>query len=198
MIDLTIPGQMTEGELRGVEHLAQKVPAKGVIVEVGSLFGLSSYTWSTSSHPSVSVYCIDPWTREPWVVDLVEKKIPDCPEFSIDAFKHFTRDAKSIIPIQGRSPDDVRDWDRPVDLFFDDAMHTNPTFRKNLKFWLPKMRPGGIMCGHDYCDEWPDVRAEVDRLAEELGVAVHTRQWLWWIVLPERLPRRTWAWLPFR
>jgi hypothetical protein len=55
-----------------------------------------------------------------------------------------------------------------------------------LRFWLTKMRPGGIMCGHDYCKQWPDVIAEVNKLASELGVFVNTRQWLWWIELPRK------------
>jgi len=184
MIDLSIPGQMTEGELRGIEGLARKVPKGGSIVEVGSLFGLSSYTWATTVDPSVTVHCIDPWVREQWIVDLVEAKIAGCPEFSIDAFKRYTRTCTNLTAHQGYSPREFGDWSGRVDLFFDDALHHNPYFRESIRFWLNKMKAGGIMCGHDYCDEWPDVKAEVNLLAGELGVLVHTRQWLWWIEIP--------------
>ena len=195
MLDLQIPGQMTEGELRGIEWLAKKVPSGGTVVEIGSLYGRSSYTWSSSTDPSVTVYCVDPWIREPWIVELVEKRIPNCPKFSFEAFQNYTRSAKNIVPVRGYSPDDLVNWTTPVDLFFDDAMHTNPVFRKNLRFWLSKMRAGGIMCGHDYCRQWPDVIHEVDQLAKELNVEVKTRQWLWWIVLPTKLPRRFSRWM---
>jgi methyltransferase family protein len=188
MIDLSIPGQMTEGELRGIEQIAKTVSPGGVVVETGSLYGLSSFTWATSVPPSVTVYCIDPWVREQWIIDLVEAKHPGCLEFSLDAFLYHTRSVKNIVSVKAYSPNGVKNWDKPVDVFFDDALHHNPYFRKNLRFWLGKMRPGGIMSGHDYCKEWPDVMSEVDRLAEELGARVQTRQWLWWFRLPNEIP----------
>ena len=187
MIDLSIPGQMTEGELRGIEALAKSAPEKACIVETGSLFGLSSFTWATSAPEGSTVYCIDPWVREPWIIELVEKAIPGCPPFGRDAFEKFTAGCKNIIPLQGYSPGDFRNWNTPVDIFFDDAIHENPYLRRNLRFWLTFMKPGGIMCGHDYSAEWPDVVTEVDKLAHELGVKVQTCERLWWIEIPREL-----------
>jgi Methyltransferase domain len=185
MIDMSIPGQMTEGELRGIEALARSAPQNACIVETGSLFGLSSFTWATSAPQDSTVYCIDPWVRERWIISLVEEKITNCPTFSRAAFEHFTARCKNIKPLQGYSPKDFADWNIPVDIFFDDAMHHNPYFRRNLRFWLSFMKPNSVMCGHDYCREWPDVISEVDQLAAELNSKVFTRQWLWWLKIPE-------------
>jgi hypothetical protein len=195
MIDMTIPGLMTEGELHGIEELARRVPSGGSIVETGPLYGLSSFTWATSVKPGVVIYCIDPWIRDPWIIEL-EKQIPNCPTFSLSAFKYYTRSCANIVPIVGYSPADVRGWGKLVDLFFDDSVHENPFFGRNLRFWVRKMRPGGIMCGHDYCLEWPDVIAEVNRLADEIEMPVHTRERLWWIELPNKLPRQVIQWTP--
>lgn len=184
MIDLKIPGQMTEIELQAVESIARRVPKGGNVVEAGSLFGLSSYTWATTVDPSVTVHCIDPWVREPWVIDLVENKIPGCPEFSYEAFQHFTRSCSNIVPRRGYSPQDFKDWSIPVDVFFDDAMHHDPFFTDSIEFWKHKVLPGGVMCGHDYCSEWPDVMRGVDKLAGELGATVNTQEWFWWIDMP--------------
>lgn len=184
MIDLSIPGQMTRGELEGLETLAKTVPADGVVVETGSLYGLSSYVWATSIPQSATLYCIDPWVREQWIIDLVETKVADCPEFCFEAFQHYTRSCNNLVPVKGYSPQDVADWHKPVDIFFDDSMHHNPYFQTNLRFWLKKMKPGGVMCGHDYSELWPDVPMEVDKLAAELGVKVETREALWWLQLP--------------
>jgi Methyltransferase domain len=188
MINLSIPGQMTEGELRGIEFLSRKVPPAGCVVETGSLYGLSSYTWATSVDPTATVYCIDPWVREPWIIDLVEKSNPNCPRFGLEAFREYTKECSNIVSIPGYSPATVRNWREPVDIFFDDSMHHNPFFRRNLRFWLRHMKPGGTMCGHDYCEQWPDVVKEVNKLACELDVKVHVRQWLWWIDLPAKMP----------
>jgi hypothetical protein len=197
LINLLIPGQMTEGELLGIESLAISVPSRGCVVEVGSLYGLSSWAWAKSVDPSVTVYCLDPWKREQWIIDLVEVKFKNCPEFSFEAFQKYTADCTNIVPMRGYSPNDFLEWSRPVDLFFDDALHHNPFIRNSLRFWLKKMRPGGIMCGHDYCEEWSDVVAEVSDLAAELGVSVGCRERLWWFEVPSNPVRRLsqlWKW----
>ena len=186
MIRMSIPGQMTQGELECLEELARSTPENAVIVETGSLYGRSSYTWATSASTGTTVYCIDPWVREQWIIDLVETQQPGCPEFSFEAFQRYTKDCENIIPIKGYSPQDVKTWDKSVDIFFDDSLHHNPYFRINLRFWLQHMKSGGIMCGHDYCSEWPDVVKEVDALAAELGVPVHTTEWIWWFKVPSR------------
>ena len=193
MIDLSIPGRMTENELRGVEAIARSAPEKAHVVEVGSLYGLSSYTWATSVSEDSTVYCIDPWVREPWIVELVETKVPGCPIFSREAFDKYTAMCKNIVPLQGYSPRDFKFWHKPIDIFFDDAVHYNPHIRQSLRFWLQFMKPQGVMSGHDYCSESPDVMAEVDKLAANLGAKVNTRESLWWIEIPKAFNRNDWA-----
>lgn len=72
-----IPGQMSDAELERLIELARSVPQNGIIVEVGSLYGLSSWHLSKYCAQGVTVFCIDPWQREKWIVDLVE--IPQNP-----------------------------------------------------------------------------------------------------------------------
>jgi hypothetical protein len=193
MIDMSIPGQMTENELRGVEAIARSAPKKACVVEVGSLFGRSSYTWATTVSEESTVFCIDPWVREPWIVELVETKIPDCPIFSREAFGKYTARCKNIVSLQGYSPRDFKFWSKPIDIFFDDALHYNPHIRQSLRFWLSFMVPLGVMCGHDYCSAFPDVVVEADKLAANLGVKVNTRESLWWIEIPKIFNRKDWT-----
>jgi predicted O-methyltransferase YrrM len=45
----------------------------------------------------------------------------------------------------------AQDWkDESVGLWFLDTTHKLKDTRRELHAWLPKMRPDGIMCGHDY------------------------------------------------
>lgn len=184
---------MTVEELHELERLAGRVQDHGIVVETGSLYGRSSFALAGSVKPGVQVYCIDPFERAEWIIDLEGKN--NWPVFGFDAFRGYVQDCDNIIPIVGHSPDVVADWWRPVDLFFDDSVHENPWFRNNLRFWLRQMRPGGVMSGHDYCDQWPHVVQEVDRLAAELGVAVEVAGWVWSLRVPPdhapSLPLRT-------
>lgn len=67
------------------------------------------------------------------------------------------------------------DWaDGSVHLWFQDTSHKLEPTRAELKAWLPKMAPEGIMCGHDYWlheqPMWKDVarvKQAVDEFATE-------------------------------
>jgi|GEM_PF-2165679 len=168
-INLEIPRTMTLAGLAYLERLAAAVPENGTIVEVGPLYGSSTWTLAKSCHPSVTVYSIDTWERAPWIVRNVEEKL-GAPPFSLEAFKGFVADCPNVVPIQGYSPDVVRDWARPIDLYFDDAAHGNPGFINNLSFFNGFVRPGGFLCGDDYALGSPDIVREIDFLGASWGV----------------------------
>jgi len=49
--------------------------------------------------------------------------------------------------------------DRSVDWVFIDADHSEPAVASDLAAWLPKIRPGGWIGGHDYCHPRANRRA---------------------------------------
>ena len=127
---------MTSDGLEYLGRIARSVPENGVIVEVGPLFGSSTWVLAKNAHPSVQVYSIDTWEPAPWI-DKVEAKYRNCKPFSKEAFLHYTKDCPNVTAIQGWSPDIVKDWDLPIDVFFDDATHGDPGFTENMNFLLP-------------------------------------------------------------
>jgi glycosyltransferase involved in cell wall biosynthesis len=58
-----------------------------------------------------------------------------------------------------------------VDAVIVDAAHSTESVRRDLEAWWPKIKPGGIMAGHDY--DWPSVRAAVDGFFDRLGLPVY-------------------------
>jgi len=51
------------------------------------------------------------------------------------------------------------------DLVFIDADHSYNGVATDIQMWLPKVRSGGIVAGHDYSTKWPSVqRAVADNL----------------------------------
>jgi len=54
--------------------------------------------------------------------------------------------------------------DSSLDGCFVDALHTDPHVTEDIDLWTPKVRPGGVICGHDYENRrFPDVKAAVDK-----------------------------------
>jgi hypothetical protein len=181
-INHSIPRTMTLEGLHYLGAMAKLVPENGIIVEVGPLYGSSTWVLAKNAHPSVKIYSIDTWKDEPWVEALRVKKYPDAPALSLNAFKKYTEDCENIYPIQGWAPDIVStSWNDKIDLFFDDASHGNPGLHNNLNFFKSHLNNKFIICGDDYSSGWRDIISEVDLLTDYLQEDAHAIGRVWGI-----------------
>lgn len=180
----SIPSTMTSDGLDFLGMMAKSVPQNGVIVEIGPLFGSSTWVLAKNAHPSVKVFSIDTWEPAQWI-DKVEAKYRNCKPFSKEAFLYYTRDCPNVTAIQGWSPEVVKDWGLPIDMFFDDATHGDPGFSENVNFFLPFVKDGSILCGDDYSSGWPDIVRVVDDLGESWGVHPEVSGRVWAMRKPD-------------
>jgi predicted O-methyltransferase YrrM len=176
MLD-NIMGWMSKSDMDALETLAKLVPDNGVIVEVGSMFGKSACAWATHGAAS-RIYCIDTFIENYNVqhnisnAQCLRSKFPlSNVQYNIlEIFTDNTEKFKNIIPIRGYSPHNIKFEETEIDLFFLDASHTNPNDWENIEYFLPKIKKGGIISGHDYDPgEFPDVVDNVKRLESILG-----------------------------
>lgn len=181
--NLNIPGQVSEDQLKAIELVASLVPANGHVVEVGSLFGRTSWAWAKSVDPSVTVHCIDPWQKNVGV-RAMETRLGIT--YGLEQFKAYLSDCPNVVPHQGYSPRDFAAWNLPVDLYYEDAVHTNPVLSQNLDFWSSRGSAQSILCGDDYRPRFPDVRAGAERLAEKLGRELITVDFFWCLLPDEK------------
>lgn len=185
VIDPEIPGQIGWEALIAMARVAKRVPAHGTVVETGSLFGRSSFVWAMNVDPTVQVFCVDPWVREQWIIDIVEKVQNPVMPFSIEAFRYYTQDCTNITTMQGYSPDVAKGWNRAIDLYFDDSDHGEPGLSRNWSFWIPWVKPGGIVCGDEYAPEYPDVLRKIGELEKAWGTTAEHVGLFWWMRKPE-------------
>lgn len=88
--------------------------------------------------------------------------------------------------IKARSTEAVMEIDdRSLDLVFIDADHSYEGCLADIRAWLPKVKPGGWIGGHDYHNPDPNFRFGVDRAVDEwsaeTGRAIETdRNFTWW------------------
>lgn len=151
-MDISVTGFMAPEELEQIARWAKEVPENGVIVEVGSYMGRSACAWAMAD-PTVKIYCIDYFEH-------------------MDEFINNTAHYTNIIPIIGNSPDIQYPGDM-IDIFFLDAAHTNPSDILNIEYFLPLIKPGGLLCGHDYGDaRYPDIMINIKMLEERLNQKV--------------------------
>lgn len=95
--------------------------------------------------------------------------------------------------IEKKSADAVKEIeDETFDLFCIDADHRYHCIKEDLELWYPKVKPGGVFCGHDYESETYDENfIEVDfvkgvhhgvtkAVNEKFGIPFHKDR-MWWI-----------------
>jgi hypothetical protein len=71
--------------------------------------------------------------------------------------------------------------DRSLDFVYIDARHDYDSVLEDLEAWFPKLRPGGLMAGHDYADgEFRQgvfgVKSAVDQFFGARGIPVHATE----------------------
>lgn len=129
-----------------------------VFVELGSWRGKSSVFMAVeiiNSKKDIKFYCVDNWsqgdTREDFLNNtmLVNDYIFLIDMLSWDASERFQ--------------------DRSVDFCFIDAAHDYKSKRKDIEAWLPKMKPGGIISGHDYTPNMDGYNRTYDAVNDVLG-----------------------------
>jgi predicted O-methyltransferase YrrM len=129
-----------------VDLIHEHCPSAGaVVVEVGA------YRGDTSAH--VHKYC--PGVDRIYAVDIRK------PEPERDRIANLER----VTFLLGDSAARAGDFaDASIDLVFVDADHAEASVRKDLEAWAPKVKPGGVISGHDYASRrHPGVKPAVDR-----------------------------------
>ncbi|MCC9655276.1 class I SAM-dependent methyltransferase [Rhodopirellula halodulae] len=158
-----IAGQTTREELIGLATLAARVPEGSRFVEVGSYAGRSALAIGLHLPKSCGLTMIDPWravkgwrTREQMlgIRKSAEGVLANLRRSSVDAEIR----VGDSLPMASSFPD------ASLGAVFIDAMHEYEHVAADISAWLPKVMPGGYICGHDYCPEWPGVIQAVEEL----------------------------------
>ncbi len=185
----------TRGEL-GILLNRRRLLGRGV--EVGVKRGEFSEILLDLWHGNELV-SVDPWSEAP-TEEYVD--VANVPQGAHDAF--YSESLARLAPFGPRSAV----WRQTghaaarrivagsLDFVYLDARHDRDSVEEDLAVWYPKVRPGGVIAGHDYLDGHVDqgafgVRSAVDAFFGSRGLKVHATfadpPWLTWFVLvPDR------------
>lgn len=165
--------QFGEDWFGGVEPLYSKfvelMSDGSVFVEVGCWKGKSiSYMGVevVNSGKNIKCYAVDTWrgsAEHQWDVLIREDKLYDLFLENIKPISHV------ITPVRKPSIEAAKDFaDGSIDIVYIDANHDYEEVKKDIEAWLPKIKKGGIISGHDY-GGWPGVTRAVNE-AFPLGI----------------------------
>ena len=155
-------------------------------VEIGSWKGMSAAYMCVeiiNSGKKIKFDCVDPWTgtseaEHGFDQDYQNKTL----------FETFNNNLKSVQAyynaVRMPSVDAAKLYeDESLDFVFIDGAHDYDNVKADILAWLPKVKSGKILCGHDWC--WGGVRPAVEEILgrENEEIQLTNGQWPSWIYI---------------
>jgi hypothetical protein len=149
-----------------IESLLPIVRPDGLGIEVGSAYGENAFHL-IHRLPLKRLFCVDPWS------------VKGNGQYRNQCFDGLLRDqilSKAVVKDRRTSPEAASRYkDGMFEFVYIDANHSYDAVSKDVRAWWPKIRVGGVLCGHDWADLWGDgvsVEKAVMDWATPLGLSV--------------------------
>ena len=162
------------------KRIIESVPQGGHIVEVGAWKGAStSYLAVEAQHEKLCIDVVDTWSGSD-----EHKDMSDIRENSL--FGTFIDNLRPVInlinPIRADSVSASKMYaEECLDAVFIDADHRYESVKADILAWMPKVKKGGILAGHDYVDGHNGVIKAVNETLSgfETIKCPRNKCWLW-------------------
>lgn len=149
-------------------------------VEVGTWKGCSAAFMAVeiiNSGKNIKFDCVDTWEgSEEHNIKTASEKEKLYEEFlsNIEPVKHI------INPVRCSSVEASKQYlDNSLDFVFIDAGHDYKSVMEDLVHWYPKVKKGGIISGHDYFHEWPEVVKAVNDFFKNKTLLANSKEVSW-------------------
>lgn len=159
----------------------QRARSGARFVEVGCYLGRSSCYMASKIRDSgkrIEFYCVDTWTGSPpdrYNGEAIRRAVEENGGSIRRLFDENVRGCgleSWITPIEMPSVQAAAMFeDESLDFVFIDADHSPQAVYDDLNAWWPKLRPGGLLAGHDYDGE--GVQGATKRFCNERSVACY-------------------------
>lgn len=178
---------MTYSEIHGYcdfhkfyEKIFDQLPDRAVVAEVGVWLGHSvafMASLSKESGKAITIYACDTFEGSLEHKKLgvgnfqktFEKNMIDCGVS--DLVKVIP--SESVVAARGLK-------DGSLDFVFLDGSHDYHNVTADIRAWRSKVKPSGILAGHDYCESWPGVIRAVNEQFK-FKKKINVERNVWWV-----------------
>ena len=155
-------------------------------VEVGTYQGQSAAYMAVeiaNSKKKIQFDCVDKWK---WCWSSIEKADEDDDSKKIKGGAIYNNFLLNTFPVRDYI-NPIKEWsadaallyeDKSVDFVFIDARHTYDMVTLDIESWLPKVKDGSVLAGHDYFDKFPEVIQAVDDYFGD-SISVRGNSWIY-------------------
>lgn len=156
--------------------LVTKVPDDGIFVECGAWLGSSSSYLCDIAQDRIKVFIVDTWKGSPDELNSTHRLAT-----TTDIFKIFIDNMgeRSFTPIRMDSCEASLQFNNEsCDVVYIDMTHTYEAVKRDIECWLPKVKIGGYIAGHDYAFYAPGVIKAVDEFFKDRITIMDDNSWV--------------------
>ncbi|MCK5260584.1 MAG: class I SAM-dependent methyltransferase [Thermoplasmatales archaeon] len=163
-------------ELRPSMNTVKQLNNKDLVgVEIGVAAGVNAKK-IIEMLPIKKLYLVDPYLPYSETNDL--KKLAALKKEGHERLSKY----KNKEWIEKPSIGAVRDIEENLDFVYIDGSHDYENVMLDCILWYPKVKPGGIMGGHDFIGSHPELRRAVKDFCREKNVKLHIEPDDWWVI----------------
>jgi predicted O-methyltransferase YrrM len=161
--------QFLDAGFRGREKLGDLCTERGIVkaIEIGTDTGVFAEKFLKRWPNGHTLWCVDPyepyewkpWDRTPDIMMAAARLVPFGDQV------HIVRRTSAQF---NNGFDEKR-----LGFVYIDGDHEYEPVRQDIELWWPKLRPGGILAGHDLDRFWKGVRQAVTEFFEPKGIDVY-------------------------
>lgn len=123
-------------------------------------------------------YVVDTWDKNLFYRETTDEEMAD----RYNQVLSMSMEYDSVYPIKGKSIEVSRAFrDESLAWVYIDALHDYWSVKRDVDAWLPKVRRGGIISGHDY--HMAGVKKVVDETFENVETAGNEHDMSWFVRL---------------
>ena len=120
-----------------------------------------------NSNKKIQFDCIDNWSD-----GIMNGVVKDTNGVYEEAYKQFLINIKpisSVVNVYKLPSEEASKLyeDNSLDFVFIDASHDYDNVLNDMSLWYSKVKDGGVFAGHDYTDNWPEVKRAVDEFFKD-------------------------------
>lgn len=149
-------------------------------VEIGVAGGVGSIVMMNTLL-NLKLYCIDPWqhiANAPAEAGLPQEVQDEGYETTKVRLSYYN--GRGVI-IKKRSDDALEDVPNELDFIYIDGDHSKEQVTKDINNYLPKIKKGGLICGHDYLLA-PHVAPVVNEIFKDKKINT-ADDFVWWVIV---------------
>ena len=157
----------------GLLEMIKELPNKGPMIEIGTFTGESTVLFGDHFEKVIGI--------DPMLQDYDEQDPTSKFNFNevLEMFNERTKSYDNISLIQKTSDDALgKLTGRTFDFIYIDGIHQYENVKQDIINYLPMVKKGGVIGGHDYGPSWPGVRQAVDEMFGEPDKVFQDTSWI--------------------